>query len=254
MDFFAVVDRVIELLWSRGRVSYQALRIQFNLDDEALKALKAELIAELIEVHQMAVDQAGTMLRWTGDEGVLPEPLPRVVVAQQPQQRAEPRTPKAECRQLTVLYSDLVDSTPLASQLDPEDYREVVRAYQATGTEVIQRLDGHIAQYLRDGLLVYFGYPRAHQDVAQRAVRTALGLLEAVGTLNSRLTQERKVHLVVRFGLHTGLVVVGAIGSGGRQEQLALGETPNIAARLQGLFAPDTVVIQKARALLHELS
>ena len=82
MDFFAVVDRVIELLPSRGRVSYQALRIQFNLDDEALKALKAELI----EVHQMAVDQAGTMLRWTGDEGVLPEPLPRVVEAQQPQQ------------------------------------------------------------------------------------------------------------------------------------------------------------------------
>jgi class 3 adenylate cyclase len=152
MDFFAVVDRVIELLRSRGRVSYQALRIQFNLDDEALKALKAELI----EVHQMAVDQVGTMLRWTGDEG----------------------------------YSDLVDSTPLASQLDPEDYREVVRAYQATGTEVIQRLDGHIAQYLRDGLLVYFGYPRAHQDVAQRAVRTALGILEAVRTLNSRLTQE----------------------------------------------------------------
>ena len=87
MDFFAVVDRVIELLRSRGRVSYQALRIQFNLDDEALKALKAELI----EVHQMAVDQAGTMLRWTGDEGALPEPLPRVVEAQQPQQRAEPR-------------------------------------------------------------------------------------------------------------------------------------------------------------------
>jgi hypothetical protein len=119
-EFFAVVDRVIELLRSRGRVSYQALRVQFNLDDKALNALKAELI----EVHQMAVDQAGTMLVWMEDRGTLPEPLPRVVEAQQPQQRAEPRAPEAERRQLTVLFCDLVDSTPLASQLDPEDYRE----------------------------------------------------------------------------------------------------------------------------------
>ena len=98
-----------------------------------------------------------------------------------------PGTPDAERRQLTVLFCDLVDSTVLASQLDPEDLREVVRAYQATCAEVIQRFEGHIAQYLGDGLLVYFGYPQAHEDDAQRAVRAGLGIVEAHGALNARL-------------------------------------------------------------------
>ena len=158
----------------------------------------------------------------------------------------EPGAPEAERRQLTVLFCDLVDSTALSSQLDPEDYREVVRAYQAACAEIIQRWDGHIAQYLGDGLLVYFGYPQAHEDDAPRAVRAGLDLLEALGPLTARLEQERRLRLAVRLGIHTGLVVVGALGSGGREEQLALGETPNVAARLQGLAAPDTVVISAA--------
>jgi class 3 adenylate cyclase len=154
--------------------------------------------------------------------------------------------PEAERRQLTVLFCDLVDSTVLASQLDPEDLREVVRAYQETCAKVIARFEGYIAQYLGDGLLVYFGYPLAHEDDAQRAVRTGLGMLEALEQLNTRLTQERGVHLAVRLGIHTGLVVVGEVGGGTRQEQLALGETPNLAARLQGIAAPNTVVISAA--------
>ena len=101
-----------------------------------------------------------------------------------------PPTPDAERRQLTVLFCDLVDSTVLASQLDPEDLREVVRAYQDTCAKVIARFDGHIAQYLGDGLLVYFGYPLAHEDDAQRAVRAGLGIVEALGQLNTRLAQE----------------------------------------------------------------
>ena len=154
--------------------------------------------------------------------------------------------PDAERRQLTVLFCDLVDSTVLASQLDPEDLREVVRAYQETCAKVIARFEGHIAQYLGDGLLVYFGYPLAHEDDAQRAVRAGLGMVEALGQLNTRLAQERGVHLAVRLGIHTGLVVVGEVGGGTRQEQLALGETPNLAARLQGLAAPNTLVISAA--------
>jgi class 3 adenylate cyclase len=150
---------------------------------------------------------------------------------------------EAERRQLTVLFCDLVDSTPLASQLDPEDLREVVRAYQDTCAKVIARFDGHIAQYLGDGLLVYFGYPLAHEDDAQRAVRAGLGMIEAVGQLNTRLGPERGVQLAVRLGVHTGLVVVGDVGGGTRQEQLALGETPNLAARLQGIAAPNTLVV-----------
>ena len=155
-------------------------------------------------------------------------------------------TPEAERRQLTVLFCDLVDSTVLASQLDPEELREVVRAYQDTCAKVIARFDGHIAQYLGDGLLVYFGYPLAHEDDAQRAVRAGLGMLEALGQLNTRLAQERGVHLAARLGIHTGLVVVGEVGGGTRQEQLALGETPNLAARLQGVAAPNTLVISAA--------
>ena len=125
-----------------------------------------------------------------------------------------PRSADAERRQLTVLFCDLVDSTALASQLDPEELREVVRAYQDTCAKVIARFEGHIAQYLGDGLLVYFGYPLAHEDDAQRAVRAGLGIVEAMGQLNTRLAPERGVHLAVRLGIHTGLVVVGDVGGG----------------------------------------
>jgi class 3 adenylate cyclase len=145
-----------------------------------------------------------------------------------------------------VLFCDLVDSTRLASQLDPEDLRAVVRAYQDTCARVIALYGGHIAQYLGDGLLVYFGYPLAHEDDAQRAVRAGLGMVEALRQLNTRLERERGVHLAVRLGVHTGLVVIGEIGAGTRQEQLALGETPNLAARLQGIAAPNTLVISAA--------
>ena len=160
--------------------------------------------------------------------------------------RAGLRVPEAERRQLTVLFCDLVDSTVLAGQLDPEDFREVVRAYQATCADVIQRFDGHIAQYLGDGLLIYFGYPQAHEDDALRAVRAGLGMVEAMDTLRERLAHTWDVRLAVRLGIHTGPAVVGPMGGSERQEQLALGATPNIAARLQGLAAPDTVVLSAA--------
>src|SRR5262249_50605923 len=152
-------------------------------------------------------------------------------------------TPEAERRQLTVMFCDLVDSTRLSSQLDPEEYRDVVRAYQTACTEVIRRYDGHIAQLLGDGLLVYFGYPQAHEDDAQRAVRTGLGILAAMDDLHTRLPYAIGHTLAVRLGIHTGLVVIGAMGDQGRHEHLALGETPNIAARIQGLTAPHTMAI-----------
>ena len=250
MDFVAVVDQVIALLRQRGRVTYRTLQLQFVLDDEQLAALKDELLYSQPHV----VDDAGRGLVWTGDTDVTPtlspsppfsapSTLPHTQTEQEIRLSADHTAPEAERRQLTVLFCDLVESTALASQLDPEDLREVVRAYQATCAEVIQRFEGHIAQYLGDGLLVYFGYPQAHEDDAQRAVRTGLGIVEAMATLNHRLGQRPGVRLAVRVGIHTGVVVVGEMGSGGRQEQLALGDTPNITARLQGLAAPDTVVI-----------
>jgi class 3 adenylate cyclase/DNA-binding winged helix-turn-helix (wHTH) protein/tetratricopeptide (TPR) repeat protein len=157
---------------------------------------------------------------------------------------------EAERRHLTLLFCDLVDSTPLAVNLDLEELREVVRAYHAVCSGVIKRFDGHIAQYLGDGLLVYFGYPQAHEDDAQRAVRTGLGIVEALGPLQRRLQKEQKVSLAVRIGIHTGLVVVGDVGEGARHERLALGEAPNLAARLQGLAPPDTVLISATTARL----
>src|SRR5262245_64083416 len=112
--------------------------------------------------------------------------------------------------------------------------------------EVIQRFDGYVAQLLGDGVLVYLGYPQAHEDDAHRAVRTGLGIFAAMGDLNKTLQQTKGIQLAVRLGIHTGLVVVGAMGSEGRHEHLALGETPNVAARIQGLAASNTVAISDA--------
>jgi predicted ATPase/class 3 adenylate cyclase len=181
----------------------------------------------------------------TRDDSGLPHDI--LTAARGDMQEAAPmveaRALDAERRQLTVMFCDLVGSTKLSARLDPEDLREVVRSYQETSADVIQGFDGHIAQYLGDGLLVYFGYPQAHEDDAHRAVRAALGIVEGMGTLNGRLESEYGVQLSVRLGIHTGPVVVGEMGGGDRHEQLALGETPNIAARLEGLAQPNTVVI-----------
>jgi class 3 adenylate cyclase/predicted ATPase len=156
----------------------------------------------------------------------------------------EPRraASEAERRQLTVLFCDLVGSTALSERLDPEELREVVRAYHQVCAETIGRFEGHIAQYLGDGLLVYFGYPLAHEDDAQRAVRAGFGIVAAIQ--DAPLLRAHGVQ--VRLGIHTGPVVVGDIGTGMKREQLALGETPNLAARLQGLAEPSTVVISAA--------
>ena len=254
MTFEEILDQAIAMLQRRGRLTYGALKRQFQLDDAYLDDLKAELI----EGQRVAVDEDSHVLVWTGGAAVPPltalsapqtarPPASQVPSPLQAETASSgPPSPDAERRQLTVLFCDVVDSTLLSTQLDPEDLREVVRAYQAACAEVIRRFEGHIAQYLGDGLLVYFGYPQAHEDDAQRALRTGLGIVEVMGALNSRLAQRQGVRLAIRLGIHTGLVVVGAMGGGGRQEQLALGETPNIAARLQSLAAPDTVVISAA--------
>jgi TOMM system kinase/cyclase fusion protein len=232
MDFYAVLDQVIDLLRRRQRVTYRALRVHFTLDEDALEALKAELI----DAQRVAIDEGGKVLVWAGEP-------------QAPRSDASPamRPPATgERRQLTVMFCDLVDSALLASRLDPEDLREVVRTYQATCADVVQRHEGFVAQYLGDGLLIYFGYPQAHEDDASRAVRAGLGILDAMRPLNADLARTAGVKLAVRLGIHTGLVVLGAIGPGTGREQLALGEAPNLAARLQAVATPDTVVISGA--------
>jgi class 3 adenylate cyclase/predicted ATPase len=160
--------------------------------------------------------------------------------------RASKGPAEAERRQLTVMFCDLVGSTELAGRLDPEVLRDVVRSYQQACDGVIGRLHGHVAQYLGDGVLVYFGYPVAREDDPRRAVRAGLGIIEAIAMLNTRLQHETGVTLAVRVGIHTGPVVVGEMGGESRREALALGETPNVAARLQAIAEPDTIVISAA--------
>ncbi len=248
MEFADILEQTIALLQHQGRISYGALKRRFGLDDAYLEDLKIELI----EAQQLARDENDRILVWVGQSAPAPPPLPEPVLSPAPTvpqgafPHVERHTPEAERRQLTVLFCDLVDSTVLGGQLDPEDLREVIRAYQTACAMVIERLDGHIAQYLGDGLLVYFGYPQAHEDDAQRAVRAGLGMVAAMEALNTHLAQRHGVRVAVRIGIHTGLVVVGEVGGGSRQEQLALGDTPNLAARLQGLAAPDTVVLSAA--------
>ena len=233
MGLYDVLDQIIALLRQRKRLTYRLVKREFALDDETL----ADLKDELIYAQKFAVEEDERVLVWIGDtEGTHEVSSPPSQPSQQSAIQAtqpphapppEPRSPEAERRQLTVMFCDLVDSTTLSSRLDPEEYRDVVRAYQRVCTDVIQRYDGHIAQLLGDGLLIYFGYPQAHEDDAQRAMRTGLGILNAMGDLNTRLQREQGIQLALRLGIHTGLVVVGEMGGAGRQEQLALGEVPN---------------------------
>ena len=155
----------------------------------------------------------------------------------------------AERRQVTVMFSDLVGSTALSARIDPEDLREVISAYQKYVVETVQRFGGFVAKYMGDGVLIYFGYPQAHEDDAERAVRSGLELVDVVGALKTHAP------LQTRVGIATGLVVVGdLIGSGASQEQAIVGETPNLAARLQAVAEPNSVVIAEGtRKLLGNL-
>jgi class 3 adenylate cyclase len=175
MDYEVILAQVVALLQRERRLSYRVLKRRLQLDDDLLEDLKDDLIY----AKKLASDEEGKVLVWAGTPE---EPSPP---SSSPAPEARP--PEAERRQLTVLFCDLVDSTALASQLDPEEWREVVRAYQETCAKVIARFEGHVAQYLGDGLLVYFGYPQAHEDDAPRAVRAGMGIVEAMGQLNTRL-------------------------------------------------------------------
>ena len=236
MTFEELLVQVTELLHREGRVSYGALRRRFGLDDAYLQDVKDELV----DAQQVALDEDGKVLIWRGhmlkegtEKGSGEQPRPESLASLHSE---------AERRQLTVLFCDLVGSTALSEQLDPEELRELVRAYQEACAVVTDRFEGSIEQYLGDGVVIHFGYPSAHEDDAARAVHAGLGIIEALQLLNTRLSQP----LQVRIAVHTGLVVVGEMGRGGKHEQLALGETPNIAARLQQLARPNTLVLSVA--------
>jgi len=205
-----------------------------DIDGEVLRRLTAEDLRELGVAsigHRRRLLDAIAAFGAVAAAAANPPPPAATAVA--------PRLEAAERRQLTVMFCDLVGSTELSARLDPEDYREVIAAYHGAVADAITGFDGFVSRYMGDGVLAYFGYPQAHEDEAERAVRAGLGVIDAVGRLNVKYVRPQ-----ARVGIATGLVVVGdLIGEGSAQEQSVVGETPNLAARLQALAEPNAVVI-----------
>ena len=231
-------------LRSLGLERYEAAFRENEINERVLPSLTVEDLKELGVValgHRRILLDAITALRADTDASPTATPSPAEVDA--------PPRDAAERRQVTVMFADLVGSTALSARMDPEDLREVISAYQRCVAETVQRFGGFVAKYMGDGVLVYFGYPQAHEDDAERAVRAGLELVAAVGALKTHAP------LQTRVGIATGLVVVGdLIGSGASQEQAIVGETPNLAARLQGIAEPNVVVIAEGtRKLLGNL-
>jgi class 3 adenylate cyclase len=230
---------IVVWLRSLGLGKYEAAFRENEIDETLLPSLTHETLKEIGVTavgHRLKLLDAIAALRNdrsgkapSGDTGA---------TSSTPSAHPEDR---AERRQVTIMFSDLVGSTALSARMDPEDLREVISAYQRCVAETVQRFGGFVAKYMGDGVLIYFGYPQAHEDDAERAVRAGLELVAAVGALKTHAA------LQTRVGIATGLVVVGdLIGSGEAQERGIVGETPNLAARLQGVAEPNGVVIAES--------
>jgi class 3 adenylate cyclase/tetratricopeptide (TPR) repeat protein len=269
VDFEQVLKEVVWRLVTEGSVSYRRIKRSFGLDDDALEDVRRVLIGAL----HIATDLDGEFLvlaaegRLARPEGMaLPQPLPALQQAARPTVSADvpvaapalvapaavAAAPEAERRQLTVMFCDLVGSTALSTGMDPEDLRDVIASFQSRCSAAIRRYDGFVAKYMGDGILVYFGYPRAHEDEAERSVRAGLDIVDAMAELNAAVPRPPRVELAVRIGIASGPVIVGdQIGEGTASETAVVGETPNLAARLQALAQPNQIVVSSAtRAML----
>jgi class 3 adenylate cyclase/predicted ATPase len=228
------MQQIAEWLEKLGMSEYAELFVANRIDLSVLPELTDQDLKELGIVLGDRRKILRAIAGHKSSETIAPNPESQAVNVARPQDAAERR-------QVTVMFSDLVGSTALSARMDPEDLREVISAYQKCVAATVQRYGGFIAKYMGDGVLVYFGYPQAHEDDAERAVRAGLELVAAVGALKTHAT------LQTRVGIATGLVVVGdLIGSGASQEQAIVGETPNLAARLQGIAEPNSVVIAES--------
>ena len=231
------MQQIADWLEKLGMSEYAERFAENDIDIDVL----GELTDQDFDRLGVSLGHRRRMLRAIRELGA--SPIAAVTERQVSAPTAQEPAPKdtAERRQVTVMFSDLVGSTALSARMDPEDLREVISAYQKCVAETVQRFGGFVAKYMGDGVLVYFGYPQAHEDDAERAVRAGLELVAAVGGLKTHAP------LQTRVGIATGLVVVGdLIGSGASQEQAIVGETPNLAARLQGVAEPNSVVIAES--------
>jgi class 3 adenylate cyclase len=225
------MQQIADWLRTLGMSEYAERFAENDIDTSVLRDLTDQDLKEL----GVSLGHRRKMLRAIAEVSCVAPASPHLA-------STEPKTQDtAERRQVTVMFSDLVGSTALSARIDPEDLREVISAYQKCVAETVQRFGGFVAKFMGDGVLVYFGYPQAHEDDAERAVRAGLELMRAVGDLKTHAP------LQTRVGIATGLVVVGdLIGSGASQEQAIVGETPNLAARLQGVAEPNAVVIAES--------
>jgi class 3 adenylate cyclase len=230
---------IVVWLRSLGLGKYEAAFRQNDIDEAVLPSLTHENLKELGVAsfgHRVKLLDAIAALHGDGSDKT-----PSVDAATASSTTSAHPEDRAERRQVTVMFSDLVGSTALSARMDPEDLREVISGYQKCVAETVQRFGGFVAKYMGDGVLIYFGYPQAHEDDPERAVCAGLELVAAVGGLKTYAP------LQTRIGIATGLVVVGdLIGSGASREQAIVGETPNLAARLQGIAEPNSVVIAES--------
>ena len=234
------MSRLSEWLETIGLAQYAEAFHANDIDIDLLGQLDDQILKDI------GVSSAGHRLRIRNAIAKLSPIVPLAKDENAAGAASETPAGSAERRQVTVMFSDLVGSTALSARMDPEDLRDVISAYQKCVAETVQGFGGFVAKYMGDGVLVYFGYPQAHEDDAERAVRSGLALVAAVGVLKTHAA------LQTRVGIATGLVVVGdLVGSGEAQERGIVGETPNLAARLQGLAKPNNVVIaENTRKLL----
>ena len=232
-------DRDAPASWARA---HRALKRQLAIDDGARRRDD-----EPARGMRVAADEDGDVLVWIGAIDSRRRESQRRPSSPHPRRSRKSRRPLlqhgARRAAEAVMFCDLVGSTPLASRVDPEDLRDLVRAYQAACDEEIRRYDGYVAQYLGDGILAYFGWPVAQEDAAERAVRAGFAAVYAVARTGTPVSHKLGIKLSMRVGLHTGVVVVGEVGAGEGRQNLAMGEAPNVAARVQALAEPDTVLL-----------
>src|SRR5215510_11306101 len=254
MDFYTILDQVVDLLRQRQRVTYRALQRQFQLDDAFLEDVKVELI----KGQRLAVDEGGEVLVWNGDAGTAPVPI--AIPAETPGRTPLTYTPpylaekiltsrsalEGERKQVTVLFVDVSGFTSLSERLDAEEVHGLMSgAFEAMLAEV-HRYEGTVNQFLGDGIMALFGAPIAHEDHARRAVLAALGIRRALERSREELRGRWDIEFQVRQGLNTGLVVVGSIGNDLRMDYTAVGDTTNVAARFQQLAEPGSIVMGEA--------
>src|SRR5215468_7816913 len=256
MDFYAVLDQILALLRQRGRVSYRALKRQFDLDDAYLDDLKVEII----EVQQCARDQEGTMLVWTSAaaSGATPEPVQTPApLAYTPPYLAEKiltsrSALEGERKQVTVLFADLKGSTELIAGLDPEEARQLLDPALHLMMDAVHRYEGTVNQVLGDGIMALFGAPVAHEDHAVRACYAALAIQAALRRYAEEVRRSHGLEMQARVGLNSGEVVVRAISNDLHMDYSAVGQTTHLAARMEQLATPGSIRLTAATLRLAE--